>query len=393
MSHILVVTVSGSGHIEPLLGMLGELVDRGHRVSCPVDQEFRGLVTSMGAESVPFEPMVAVMPSRQDGSVDLTTLASEVVLAMAQDMLPRLEILFENDRPDLIVYDTSAFAGYVLALRWHVPAVAASANRVSAADDLRWTDWLPTTAQTQRAQEHRAAFDRWLKSEGVSLSVVDFLRRPPRCLVFVPRLLQPQPDRFDSDVYTFVGPCIDSRPAQKSWPAPDRPLILVSLGTKFTDSLAFFRDCINAFSGQGWRVVLSVGTDHVKPDDLAPFPSGVEVFSWVPQRSVLRHASLFVTHAGAGSSSEAVTYGVPMIAVPQAVDQFDNAAMLAEAGVAVVIDPDEATPEVLRTAAHEILASEAVAAASRAAARTVPANGATSAADVIETMLTKAASS
>jgi hypothetical protein len=42
-------------------------------------------------------------------------------------------------------------------------------------------------------------------------------------------------------------------------------------------------------------------------------------------------------HAGMGGCSEGLCEGVPMIAVPQAVDQFTNAQMLAQSGVAVVL--------------------------------------------------------
>ena len=59
----------------------------------------------------------------------------------------------------------------------------------------------------------------------------------------IPRLLQPHADRVDPDVYTFVGPCLDTRAHQGDWPAPgpDRPLVLVSLGAAYTDAPQFFR--------------------------------------------------------------------------------------------------------------------------------------------------------
>jgi MGT family glycosyltransferase len=390
VAHILLVPLNGLGHIEPVLGILTELVARGHRVSCPVAADFVELIEATGATPV-HQPVPAVMPTQAEDPDDRVTVASEVAFGMAEQMLPRLEELFDADRPDLVVYDSSAYAGYALALRWGIPAVAVAPNRLSAPDDPRPTDWLPSMARTQRAVAHRATFDGWLAEQGIDLPVVDFLRRPPRCLMLIPRLLQSQPERLDPDVFTFIGPCVDGRPEQEPWPAPPRPLVLVSLGTVYTDSLGFFRHAVAALSGQGWHVVLSVGTNHIDPADLGPLPPDVEVHRRVPQRSVLRLASLFVTHAGAGSSSEAVTFGVPMIAVPQAVDQHDNAAMLAEAGLAVVLDAAEVTPDLLRSAAREVLASPTMAAAARAAARSVPAGGARIAVDALELVLSGAA--
>jgi MGT family glycosyltransferase len=390
VSHILLVPLSGLSHIESVLGILTELVARGHRVSCPVSADFVEVIEATGATPV-HQPVSAVMPSKAEDPDDRVTVASEVCFGMARQMLPHLEELFDADRPDLVLYDSSAYAAYALALRWGIPSVALAPNRLSAPDDLRPTDWLPSMAQTQRAVRHRATFDSWLAEQGIDLPVVDFVRRPSRCLMLIPRLLQPQPERLDPKVFTFIGPCVDGRPEQEPWPAPHRPLVLVSLGTVYTDSLDFFRHAIAALSGQGWQVVLSVGANHIDPADLDPLPSDVEVYRWVPQRSVLRVASLFVTHAGAGSSSEAVTFGVPMIAVPQATDQFDNAAMLAEAGLAVVLNSAEVMPDRLRNAAREVLASPVMAAAAQAAASSVPADGARTAVDALERVLSGAA--
>lgn len=385
--HVLVVTVSAMGHIEPLRGVLHELVLRGHRVSCPVTAEFAELIASTGATPVIRDQPKTVMPAADGEPVDLATFVFGMNFAYAQRTLPQLEDAFTDDRPDVVVYEATAYAGYALALRWGLPAVKLAAARVSTVDDQRPTEWLPVMAETPDAAEIRARFADWLGAQGISLSVVEFLRRPSRCLVLIPRLLQPHPERFDPSVYTFVGPCLDRRPEQQPWPAPERPLVLVSLGTAFTDSIGFFRDCIAALSGQGWHLVLSVGTRHIDPEDLGPLPSDVEVHRRVPQRSVLRHASVFVTHAGAGGASEALAFGVPMVAVPQAIDQFDNAVMLAEAGVATVFEPGQITLAALRNAVRESMTSATVAQACRAAAEAVPADGAATAVDAIEAVV------
>jgi UDP:flavonoid glycosyltransferase YjiC (YdhE family) len=74
-----------------------------------------------------------------------------------------------------------------------------------------------------------------------------------------------------------------------------------------------------------------------------------------------------------------------MIAVPQAVDQFSNAEMLAEAGVSVVLQKEEAGPSALRSAALALTRSPEVAARCRALARELQAaGGAPWAADIIE---------
>jgi MGT family glycosyltransferase len=104
----------------------------------------------------------------------------------------------------------------------------------------------------------------------------------------------------------------------------------------------------------------------------------------VPQLAVLRRASLFVTHAGMGSCSEGLANGVPMIAIPRAVDQFSNAALLAAAGLGVVVDSDDVTVDALRRAAAALDDDEVRQRCAVAAEELRAAGGAAHAADVIE---------
>lgn len=76
--------------------------------------------------------------------------------------------------------------------------------------------------------------------------------------------------------------------------------------------------------------------------------------------AILEQADAFVTHAGMGGSSEGLSTGVPMIAVPQAAEQFMNADRPVELGVARRIDTAEATPATLRTALGELVADPEV---------------------------------
>ncbi len=100
---------------------------------------------------------------------------------------------------------------------------------------------------------------------------------------------------------------------------------------------------------------------------------------------MLAHASAFVTHAGMGGCSEGLWHGVPMVAVPQAVDQFGNADRLVELGVARRLDVD-ATPDELRAAVTALESSpEVTARCATLRAQLRQAGGAAGAADVIET--------
>jgi macrolide glycosyltransferase len=199
--------------------------------------------------------------------------------------------------------------------------------------------------------------------------------------------MQPHADRVDESVYTFVGPALDRRPHQGDWPASAEPLVLVSLGSAYTDQPQFYRACVEAFAPLGWRVVISIGA-HTDPADIGEVPGNVELHRWVPQLAVLGRASAFVTHAGMGGCSEGLYQGVPMIAVPQAVDQFGNAARLEQLGVCRHVPVEEATPERLRAALLELTGSAEVMARSAALRDELrAAGGARAAADIVEGLL------
>ncbi len=93
---------------------------------------------------------------------------------------------------------------------------------------------------------------------------------------------------------------------------------------------------------------------------MGPLPANVEVHRRVPQLAVLAAASAFVTHAGMGSCTEALWFGVPTVAIPQAVDQFGNAAQLAELGVGQHLPADEVTTERLRKAVDSVAGDSSV---------------------------------
>jgi MGT family glycosyltransferase len=244
--------------------------------------------------------------------------------------------------------------------------------------------------KTARGKAYYARFQAWLEENGVTLHPDDFAGRPDRSIVLIPKALQPNADRVDERVYSFVGACQGDRSAEGDWqrPAGAEKVVLVSLGSSFTKQPAFYRACVEAFAGlPGWHLVLQIGK-HVDPAELGELPAGVEVHSWVPQQAILRRADLFVTHAGAGGSQEGLATATPMIAVPQAADQFGNADMLQSLGVARRIDTAEATPEALRAAALALVDDPDVARRlKKLRAGTLQEGGTRRAADLIEAEL------
>lgn len=92
--------------------------------------------------------------------------------------------------------------------------------------------------------------------------------------------------------------------------------------------------------------------DRVERADLGVVPAGFDVRPHFPQLEVLKHATVFVTHAGMNSTMEAVLNQVPTVAVPQMPEQRANARRLAELGLGSTLT--EHTAPALRRAVSEM---------------------------------------
>ncbi|MEV8044444.1 macrolide-inactivating glycosyltransferase [Streptomyces griseoluteus] len=390
--HIAMFSIAQHGHVNPSLEVIRELVARGHRVTYAIPPLFAEKVAATGAVPVPY---TSTLPGPDDDpSAWGTTLLANVepFLADAIQALPQLIKAYEGDEPDLVLHDIASYPARVLAHRWGVPAVSLSPNLVA------WEGYEKEVAEpmwaeplkTERGQAYYARFAGWLAENGITQHPDPFAGRPARSLVLIPKALQPNADRVDERVHSFVGACQGDRADQGTWERPRsaEKVVLVSLGSAFTKRPAFYAECVRAFGHlPGWHLVLQIGR-HVDPAELGELPANVEVRSWVPQLAVLRQADLFVTHAGAGGSQEGLATATPMIAVPQAVDQFGNADMLQALGVARTLLTEEATADRLRETALALVDDAEVAARLRQIqADMVREGGTTRAADLIEAEL------
>ncbi|MFE4056163.1 macrolide-inactivating glycosyltransferase [Streptomyces sp. NPDC059096] len=395
-AHIAMFSIAAHGHVNPSLDVIRELVDRGHRVSYAIPEIFAEKVAVTGATPVIY---TSVLPTPDD---DPEAWGTELIdnlepfLDDAIQALPQLAAAFEDDRPGLVLGDTTSFPAPVLAHRWGVPFFQISTHMVA------WNGYLEEVAEPMRAEleksergrAYRARFARWLADQRMDHTDPDRLSAEPgRSLVLIPKALQHRADEVDESVFTFVGACQGDRADQGEWrrPAGAEKVLLVSLGSSFTKQPAFYRACVAAFGGDpGWHVVLQIGK-NVEVSELGEIPANIEVRDWVPQLSVLRQADAFITHAGAGGSQEGLATATPMVAVPQAVDQFGNADMLVDLGVARRIDTAEATPEALREAVLTLVADPEVARELAGIRAGMAAEGGTRrAADLIEAALTEA---
>ncbi|MFF5898067.1 macrolide family glycosyltransferase [Streptomyces argenteolus] len=384
-AHIAMAGIPAVSHVLPSLDIIRELVARGHRVTYANDPAVSALIEPTGAELVPCTSGLPVADN--DWPAD-PIAAMGLFLDDAVQALPQLRAAYDDDPADLYLYDIGAYAARALAESQDRPLLQLSPTFV--AWDGYDQDVAAQLRQLPGADAYRERFARWLSGCGASTTDVDAFSGPPaRALALISRAMQPHAEKVDSRRVTFVGPCFDAD-GDGGWTRPEdaENVLLISLGSAYTRQPEFYRQCLAAFGDlPGWHVVLQIGS-YTDPRELGSIPPHVDMHSWVPQRAILAQADAFVTHAGMGGCGEGLLAGVPMIAVPQAAEQFMNADRLVELGVARRIDTADATAGALRAALEELTTDPDVARRSaqlRAGARAE--GGTQRAADLVESML------
>jgi MGT family glycosyltransferase len=384
LSHIGICVPAGTGHVNPTLGLAAELVARGHRVTYAATAAHAGRVADVGAELLAYRSTLTDGPGPPQFSARDFDRAIHAALDESEHVLPQAISGFCGDEPDAVVHDaTMAWWGRLAATRWGVPAIASWPNLVG---NRHWSLNRYVKMNPLHPRMLGVLWRAHRLARRDSLTVVDLLQAAGAAaqLVFLPRAFQYAGDTFGPP-YAFVGPCLTERPSDGSWrPPTGRDVVLISLGTAYHDRADFFRACLHAFADAPWHIVLSIG-DRVSAAALGPVPANVEVHASVPQLHVLRHAAAFVSHAGMGSTMEALTFGVPIVAVPQMTEQQANADRIAELGLGVRLPSTDLSAERLRAAVREITTDGRFSAPLREMQDHIQsAGGAPAAADIVE---------
>ncbi|MGZ5983214.1 MAG: glycosyltransferase [Isosphaeraceae bacterium] len=139
-----------------------------------------------------------------------------------------------------------------------------------------------------------------------------------------------------------------------------------------------------ACDGLNTQLVISTGRG-VSPDTLGDLPGRPVVVPYAPQLELLRRAVLAVTHAGLNTVLDALSTGVPMVAVPVTNDQPGIAARMAWTGAGEAIPLRQATIQRLRTLVARVLSNPSYRAAAERVRDSIQAGGgAPRAAEIIE---------
>ena len=322
------------GHTNPTLGLVKELTSAGHQVFYFSFEMFREKIEQAGAEFIGCDGYDFDMEDKENADrvgkdkVFATELLVSSTLALDEMTTEKIGEI----KPDVIVSDSVAFWGKLVAMKHGVPYVSSTTtfafNRYSA-KYMKETPWdiakmlfaMPRiNKQIKRLQEHGYPV------KGL-LEIVQN-DNETNTIVYTSKYFQPCAETF-SDRYHFIGPLV--RPVTEPVAKTAEKTVYVSMGT-VNQNREFYRNCIHAMAKTNWQVIVSMGTDTERFDDL---PDHVQIYESVDQMAVLSIADAFITHCGMNSTSEGLYLQVPLVLFPQTPEQGAVARRTEELGAGI----------------------------------------------------------
>lgn len=346
MSKIVFFCIPAHGHTNPTLGVVRELVNRGHEVIYYSYNIMREKIESAGATFVScddydmeqkLDPKDAVRVGK-----DLafsTNLLVETTLALDEHILEDMKQM----QPDCIVADSMAVWGKAIALKLGIPFVSSTTT-------FAFNQHSAKIMKQGLGDLFKMIFSmgkinkdiKRLQDKGYPIkSVLDIIQNDENThtVVYTSPQFQPCAETF-TDKYAFVGPSI--RPATSEIEKTKDKLVYISMGTVNNDMLPLYKECINAFAETDYHVIMSVG-NLVSMDAFGKLPANVSVYPSVDQIAVLEKADVFLSHCGMNSVNESLYFCVPLVMLPQTPEQGGVATRVEQVGAGIRLGKVNAT--------------------------------------------------
>jgi rhamnosyltransferase subunit B len=424
-SRIVLTTFGSLGDLHPYLALALSLQDRGHDAVIATSESYRQKVEALG---IGFR---AVRPDHPDRQADPDLMrrlmdrrrGPEVVLR--KWIMPALRETYDDllaavEGADLLLSHPITYATRLVAERKGIPwasSMLAPLGFISAYDP----PVLPSAALFGKLRFLGPAFYRplfglvkrtirswsepWrrLRAEiGLPPSAEDPIfegqHSPALVLALFSKLLaDKQPDWPSQTVITGFpfyeeegGAGLATELARFLDAGP--PPIVFTLGSSAVMTAGrFYEHSAAAAQRLGRRAVLLIGKDP--RNRLALLPDGVAAFEYAPFAELFPRAAAVVHQGGVGTTGQAMRSGRPMLVMPYAHDQPDNAERVRRLGIARTISRDGYTPARAAAELRQLLENPAYAERAAEIGRRVHSeDGVCAACDAIERVLSTVAS-
>ena len=360
MSRGLFLTLPGHGHVNPTIGLVSELINRGDEIVYITAEEFRDKLEKVGAKFLGYEledGSLKFNPKEISKSMEDLSNSANMMEKFMETSKKTLELVFtltgEFDYlvvDHFLLLDTDLFAS-----KFNIKKIISSVTTFALNEKLM-DDMFSLMMAT--LSKSGATLPQGIEENMKGIREAFLNKKCDLKIVFTSKYYQPYGEDFD-DSFKFVGPSVFDRKELTDFKIENpenKKLILASLGTVANENPDFYKNCFEALGSlDDIEVIMSIGK-RTDIKDLGEIPSNFKVYNYVPQLEVLKHVDLFITHGGMNSSSEGLYNDVPLIVVPQFGDQpiVANRVATLQAGLALIGDT---SPLAIAEAVDKVLSS------------------------------------
>ncbi|EMA6343097.1 macrolide family glycosyltransferase [Bacillus cytotoxicus] len=361
MSKVLVINFPAEGHINPTIGLVKELVNRGEEVIYYCEEEYRSKLQNTGVEFRNYKNYLKEI-RLQNRMKDMFNPVQMIYrfLNATEKALPFLLEEMNCEKFDYIIYDQHFLLGRILAEILQLPTIASCTTFAISKEMFAELSARKSKVDTDSAlyKECQKILDRISNRYRLQITSLEqlFYYESAMTFVFTSEYFQPHAEQFHSNV-KFIGPSIIAREERVEFPFNKligKEVIYLSMGTELNQQIELYNTCFRALEEFDGVVVISVGkdTDMTK---LTNIPSHFIVRPYVPQLEVLQYTNVFITHGGMNSVNEGLYYDTPLLVLPITNDQPLVAKRVEELNAGIVLDYQNITPAALQKAVSHLL--------------------------------------
>ena len=360
--NILFINANLYGHINPTLGLVKKLTERGNKADYFCSAEFSGQVTKSGANWIDFgSGLNLFLKSYRPTDRHPFYMLMEYILSYDEVMLPQILDILKERTYDLIICDSIFGGSCFLKQLTHIPVICSHSSFAMSHAPVPQRMLMPGThPQLDHCFQILNRICNCYKIVEPTLEEV-FISRGDHNIIYTTREFNGD-DSVKEPQYLFAGPSMartqDTESVDLSGIA-SRKLLYISLGSLNTDFLDFYKMCICAFRETDYYVCMSIGT-KCEAAQLGEIPQNFVIKNVLPQLEILKKADAFITHAGFNSVNEALYFGVPMLSLPQVNDQHMTAKRLVSMNLGLSDNIKEISAEKLKDQIQQLLSNETI---------------------------------
>jgi UDP:flavonoid glycosyltransferase YjiC (YdhE family) len=355
------------GHVHPMIALASSMQRAGHTVLWATSQRLCERLVAVGFDATPAGIEIETCQKEFRGRYphEATLAPEERRLLMfpklfgeiaASAMLPELLATTAEFRPDVVIHGAAEFASAIAAGLLGVPHVSHGFGALVPRDIVE--------AASREVEPLWASAGLEARVFGGCYEFLYLDIYPPGMqpfpLTHVPKVQALRPVASDG----VDGDCLPSRLEQAS-----PPIVYVTFGTVF-NAVNVFAPVLDATAVLDATFVVTVGPLS-DPAVLGTVPANVMVERYVPQSLLFDRCAAVVSHAGSGTFLGALAQGLPQVCLPQAADQFVNAAACERIGAGIALAPPAVTADAVAGALRRVLDDPTFRAGAAIAAATI----------------------